>query len=129
MIKPDGVDRGLIGEILTRFEKKGFKIIQCQMLTPSKELAENHYAEHKGKSFFPRIINYVTSGPVLALTLEGHEGCFATVRKMVGATFPENADPGTIRGDFGMYRDHNVIHASDSVESANREISLWFGKV
>lgn len=126
MIKPDGVARGLVGEILTRFEKKGFKIVNCKMLIPSKELVENHYKEHLGKPFYENLITYVTSGPVMAVVLEGYSGCFEYVRKMIGATQPENATPGTIRGDFGIQGSVNVIHSSDSIESAQREIALWF---
>jgi len=127
MIKPDGVARGLCGKVLARFEKKGFKIIQCKMLTPSKELVENHYKEHLGKDFYEKLIAYITSGPVMAVTLEGYDGCFACVREMIGATQPQNAKPGTIRGDLGLVGSTNVIHSSDSVESAQREIALWFG--
>jgi len=126
LVKPDGVRRGLMGEIVSRFEKKGFTISRCELVTPTKALAADHYIEHKGKSFYDRVVEYLSSGPVLAMVLEGHENCYQTVRKMIGATFPENADPGTIRGDLSLCRPENVVHGSDSNESAEREIALWF---
>ena len=127
MIKPDGVRRFLAGKIISRFEEKGMRIVQCRILTPTKELAESHYDEHRGKDFFGRVIEYITSGPVWAMTIEGGDQCVSTVRRMIGDTFPENAAPGTIRGDFGITRPYNVIHSSDSTLSAEREITLWFG--
>lgn len=128
MIKPDGVARGLMGEIIKRFEQRGFRITKMQMLTPTKDLAKKHYWEHRSRDFFGRVIDYVSSGPVLAMVLEGPEKCIEMVRKMIGATFPLNADPGTIRGDFGIIQYQNIIHGSDSVGSAEREIELWFGR-
>lgn len=127
LIKPDGVQQKVIGKILSRFEEKGFTIVNLKMLTPSKELVAEHYAEHNGKSFFERIIDYVSSGPTVAMVLEGEDQCYKTVREMIGSTRPEDAAKGTIRGDYGTKAPYNVIHGSDSVESANREISLWFG--
>lgn len=127
LIKPDGVQQKVIGKILSRFEEKGFTIVNLKMLTPSKELVAVHYAEHNGKSFFERIIDYVSSGPTVAMVLEGEDQCYKTVREMIGSTRPEDAAKGTIRGDYGTKAPYNVIHGSDSVESANREISLWFG--
>ena len=127
LIKPDGVRRGLMGKIITRFEEKGFTIQECKLVQPTEEQASEHYIEHKGKSFFDRVVKYLCSGKVMAIVLEGHENCFQTARKMIGATFPENADAGTIRGDYGLCRPENVIHGSDSNESAEREIKIWFG--
>ncbi len=125
MIKPDGVQRRLIGEIISRLEKKGLKIVAMKMLNISKDLAERHYAEHKEKPFFQSLVDYITSGPVVAMVVEG-KNAVKVVRTLVGATNPQEALPGTIRGDFGMDIGRNVIHASDSLESAEREISLFF---
>lgn len=128
MIKPEGVSRGLYGNIIQRFLDRGFKITHCRMLTPSKELAEGHYAEHKGKDFFGRITSHIASGLVLAIVLESPYECISTVRKMIGSTDPAEANPGTIRGDYALSKFENVIHASDSKESAEREIALWFSQ-
>ena len=125
MVKPDGVQRNLVGEIISRFEKKGLKIAALKMLQISKELAERHYGEHKGKPFFEPLVEYITSGPVVAMVLEGKDAV-STARDMMGATNPLKAAPGTIRGTFGMDIGRNVIHGSDSVESANREIGIFF---
>lgn len=125
MVKPDGVQRNLVGEILSRFEKKGFKIVGLKMLRLTREIAEKHYAEHIGKPFFESLVSYITSGPVVAFVLEGKD-VVATVRAMNGATNPLNAGPGTVRGDYAIEVGRNVIHASDSVESANREIGIYF---
>ncbi|MGQ9511182.1 MAG: nucleoside-diphosphate kinase [Thermaceae bacterium] len=125
MVKPDGVRRGLVGEILRRFERKGFRIVGLKMLKISKELAETHYAEHREKPFFQGLVNFITSGPVVAFVLEG-EGVIAEVRKMMGATHPKDALPGTIRGDFAASIDENVIHGSATEEDAKREIALFF---
>ena len=125
MIKPDGVQRGLIGEIISRIERKGLKIVAMKMLHISQELAQRHYAEHRGKSFFDSLISYITSGPVVAMVVEGKEAV-KVMRSLVGKTNPIEASPGTIRGDYAMDVGRNVIHASDSIESANREISLFF---
>lgn len=124
-IKPDGVQRRLIGEIISRFEQKGFKLVASKMVHPSEELLEEHYAEHKGKGFFPKLIAYMSSGPVFAMVWEGTE-VIRTCRTMMGATKPLESAPGTIRGDYAIDMGRNIIHGSDSVESAEREISLWF---
>ncbi|AVX19303.1 MULTISPECIES: nucleoside-diphosphate kinase [Carboxydocella] len=125
MIKPDGVQRNLVGEILARYEKKGYKLLAMKLMRVTEELAHQHYAEHVGKPFFPGLVEYITSGPVVALVLGG-KGVVAGVRAMNGATNPANAAPGTIRGDYGIEVGRNVVHASDSVESAEREIAIYF---
>ena len=125
MIKPDGVRRGLVGEILARFERKGFRIAALKLMRISQELAERHYAEHREKPFFPGLVRFITSGPVVAMVLEG-PGVVAEVRKMMGATHPKDALPGTIRGDFATTIDENVIHGSATLEDAQREIALFF---
>ncbi len=125
MVKPDGVRRGLVGRILARFEDKGFRIVGLKMLQMDQALAERHYAEHKDKPFFPGLVNFITSGPVVAMVLEG-PNAIAEVRKMMGATHPKDALPGTIRGDYATTIDENVIHGSASPEDAQREISLFF---
>jgi nucleoside-diphosphate kinase len=127
MIKPDGVQRELVGEIIGRFEKKGVKIVGLKLMVLTKERAENHYECHKGKIFFNDLIKFITSGPVTAMVFEG-ENVIEIVRKMVGATDPANANPGTIRGDFVLDMGQNVIHASDSLENAKREINIFFSK-
>jgi len=125
MIKPGGVQRGLAGEIITRFERKGLKIVAMKMLQLSTELAERHYSEHKEKSFFPALIKFITSGPVIAFVLEG-PSAVNIVRKLVGATNPDDSEAGTIRGDFVINTTYNIIHASDSLESSEREIGGFF---
>lgn len=125
MVKPDGVQRGLCGEIVSRFEKKGFKIVGMKMIMIPKATAENHYGEHKGKPFYDSLISYITSGPVLAMVLEGDD-VVAMCRSMMGKTKPVESAPGTIRGDFAVTTGMNIIHGSDSVESAKREISIFF---
>ena len=125
MVKPDGVQRGLCGEIVSRFEKKGLKLIAMKLMIIPKETAENHYGEHKGKKFYDSLISYITSGPVLAMVWEG-ENAVAICRNMMGKTNPAESAPGTIRGDFGMVTGLNIIHGSDSVESAEREIKIFF---
>ena len=127
MIKPDGVQRGLIGEIISRFEHKGFKLIAMKMEMPGKEHFENHYADLAGKPFFAGLVSYASSGPVVAMVWEGNN-VVASGRKMLGATKPDDSLPGTIRGDYGIDVGRNVIHGSDSVENAQKEIGLWFGK-
>lgn len=127
MVKPDGVQRNLIGEIVSRFEKKGFQLVGAKLMQISPELAEKHYAEHKGKPFFGELVSFITSGPVFAMVWEG-ENVIATARKMMGATNPKDADTGTIRGDFALTVSKNVIHGSDSPESAEREITLFFAE-
>lgn len=124
-IKPDGVKRGLSGHIIERFENKGYKIIGLKMLHVTKELAQKHYAEHEGKPFYPRLIEYITSGPIVAMVIQGHDTVVG-VRKIMGATSPTNAEAGTIRADFAQTMEFNVVHGSDSVESAKREIDLYF---
>jgi len=125
MLKPDAVQRGLIGEIIARFEKKGFKLVALKMLQVDRNLAEEHYKEHKGKGFFEPTVQYIMSSPVVAMVWEG-KNVVAMAREMMGATNPANAGPGSIRGSFAMDISRNVIHGSDSVESAEREISLYF---
>lgn len=125
MIKPDGVQRGLVGEIIRRYEQKGFKIVAMKLMQVTRELAEKHYAEHKGKPFFEGLVSYITSGPVVAMVLEG-KGVIAAVRAMNGATNPAQAAPGTIRGDLAIEVGRNVVHGSDSPESAEREIAIYF---
>ncbi|HHX87581.1 MAG TPA: nucleoside-diphosphate kinase [Firmicutes bacterium] len=125
MIKPDAVQRHLIGEIINRLEKKGLQLVALKMIRVSSELAARHYAEHRGKSFYESLISFITSGPVVAMVWEG-EQAVAVVRKLVGATDPRSANPGTIRGDLAMFTGNNVVHASDSPESASREIELFF---
>lgn len=125
MVKPDGVEKGLVGEIISRFEKKGLKIVALKIMKITPELAEKHYSEHKGKPFFADLVNFITSGPVVAMVLEG-ENVIPIVRTMMGATDPQDAAPGTIRGDLALTIDENIIHGSDSLESAKREIGLFF---
>jgi len=125
VIKPDGVKRGFVGTILNRFELKGFKIIELRMLSPSRELAERFYSVHKGKPFFSDLLNFITSGPVVAAILEGRNA-IETVRLMIGSTDSSKAQAGTIRGDFGLGFTDNMIHASDSLESFQRESSVIF---
>lgn len=124
-IKPDGVKRNLIGRIITRFEEKGYKIIGLKLLLPTLELAEKHYAEHKGKPFYPRLISYITSGPIVAMVIEG-PNVIAESRRMMGATKPEEAEAGTIRFEYAINKEYNIIHGSDSPESAEREIGIYF---
>ncbi len=124
-IKPDGVQRKLVSEILGRFEKKGFKLVGLKFLNVSKELAESHYAVHKERPFFPALVEFITSGPVVAIVLEG-DGVVASARKLIGATNPLTSEPGTIRGDFGSNIGRNLIHGSDAIETAQTEIALWF---
>ncbi len=125
MIKPDGVQRGLVGRIVERFEQRGLKICAMKMMRIPKELAERHYEEHKGKGFYNPLLDYITSGPVVCMVLEG-ENAVASVRGMMGKTNPQDASPGTIRGDFSQVTGRNIVHGSDSSESAKREIKLFF---
>ncbi|XP_047330854.1 nucleoside diphosphate kinase 2, chloroplastic [Impatiens glandulifera] len=127
MVKPDGVQRGLVGEIISRFEKKGFKLTGLKLFNCPKELAEEHYKDLKSKSFFPKLIDYITSGPVICMAWEG-VGVVASARKLIGATNPLQAEPGTIRGDLAVQTGRNVVHGSDSPENGKREIALWFGE-
>ncbi|AWR97202.1 nucleoside-diphosphate kinase [Acidianus sulfidivorans JP7] len=125
MIKPDGVKRRLIGDIIKRFEKRGLNIVAMKMLRMDRATAEKLYEEHKGKSFFEDLISYIMSGPVVCMVIEGDEAV-SVVRKMIGSTDPKDAQPGTIRGDYALSKAENVIHASDSPEKAKREMSIFF---
>lgn len=126
LVKPDGMQRGLAGEILARYERKGLKIVGLKLMLASRELAEEHYAEHQGKGFYAGLVGYITSSPVLAAVLEG-PGAIGAVREINGVTDPQKATPGSIRGDFGLDKGRNLVHASDGPESAAREVALWFG--
>ena len=126
LIKPDAMQRQLAGEILARFERRGLAMREAKLVTVDRELAERHYAEHAEKPFFGELVEFITSGPTLALVLEG-EGAIATVRRTMGATNPADSEPGSIRGDFALSMPDNLVHGSDSSESAEREIGLWFG--
>ncbi len=128
MIKPDGVRRKLVGEIISRFEQRGLSLEALRLVRLDKKSAEELYAIHKGKPFFEPLVNYVTSGPVVMMVLGG-KGAISVVRKMMGATDPQEALPGTIRGDFALSIEENVIHGSDSEKTAKREISLFFPEV
>jgi len=128
MIKPDGVKRGLVGEIISRYERKGLRLISAKLMQASAELAEKHYEEHVSKPFFPELVEYITSGPVFVMVLEGDKAV-SLVRMINGATRVEDALPGTIRGDFATSTTHNLVHGSDSIESAKREIALWFPEI
>jgi nucleoside-diphosphate kinase len=125
MVKPDGVQRGLVGKIVQRFEERGLKIVAMKMMHIQRELAERHYDEHKEKGFYEPLLGYITSGPVVCMVLEG-ENAVAGVRTMMGRTNPMDASPGTIRGDFAQVTGRNIVHGSDSPESAKREINLFF---
>lgn len=125
MIKPDGVQRGLVGRIVQRVEERGLKICAMKMMRIPRELAERHYEEHKGKPFYKPLLDYITSGPSLCMVLEG-ENAVTACRTMMGKTNPQDAAPGTIRGDFAQVTGRNVVHGSDSPESAQREINLFF---
>jgi len=125
MIKPDAVQRGLIGEIVSRFENKGLQLVAMKLMLIPKATAEKHYGEHKGKKFFEPLISYITSGPVLAMVWQG-EDAVSVCRNLMGKTNPKEAMPGTIRCDFGMQTGRNIIHGSDSPESAEREIAIFF---
>lgn len=127
LAKPDAVQRGLIGEIIGRFERKGLKVVGLRLLTVPRDMAETHYAVHAGKHFYEGLVEFITSGPVAAIALEGPDA-IAVVRLMVGKTMPNEADPGTIRGDFGISGLRNLIHASDAPETAETELALWFGE-
>ncbi len=125
VVKPDGVKRGLVGEIVGRLERKGLKIVAAKLLRVAPELAQRHYAEHHGKPFYPALIQHITSGPVFAMAVEGRSA-IAVVRLLTGATNPQTAAPGTVRGDLALGLTANLIHASDSAESAARELPLYF---
>ena len=125
VVKPDGVRRGLVGEIIGRLERKGLKIVAARTLRVPPELAQRHYAEHQGKPFYPALIQHITSGPIVALALEGRSA-ISVVRLITGATNPQLAAPGTVRGDLALGITPNIVHASDSAESAARELALYF---
>jgi len=125
LVKPDGVQRGLIGTVVSRFESRGLKIVAMRMLRLDREIVERYYAEHVEKDFFEDLVGFITSGPVVAMIVEGPD-VVSVVRRMVGTTDSKEASPGTIRGDFGISKQMNIIHASDSPESAEREISIFF---
>ena len=127
LIKPDAVQRGLGGEIISRLEKRGLRIVAMKMLRMDKTLAQRHYAVHKDKPFFVELVDFITSSPIMAVVLQG-TNVIALVRQMMGETDPAKSNPGTIRGDFGIDVTHNLIHGSDSQESASREISLFFAE-
>ena len=126
-IKPDGVKRGLIGKIIQRFEEKSYKIVALKMLQVDEDLAAKHYEEHLGKPFYPILIRFITSGPIIAMAIEGNNA-IQGVRHIVGSTNPDAADVGTIRADFSSLSNTNLVHASDSPESAERELNLYFKK-
>jgi nucleoside-diphosphate kinase len=128
IVKPDGVQRGLVGQVLGRFEARGFKMAGLKMIHISRQLAERHYAEHQGKPFYEGLVAFITSAPVVVGVVEG-PGAVGVVRAMIGATNPANADAGTIRGDFAVTVSYNVIHGSDSLASAEREIGLFFDSI
>ncbi|HEX3781890.1 MAG TPA: nucleoside-diphosphate kinase [Pseudonocardiaceae bacterium] len=126
LVKPDGVSRGLVGEVISRIERKGLTLVAVELRTVARSLAEQHYAEHDGKSFFTSLLEFITSGPVVALVVEGPRA-IAAFRQLAGGTDPvEKAAPGSLRGDFGLETQYNLVHGSDSPESAAREIKLWF---
>jgi nucleoside-diphosphate kinase len=127
LLKPDSLQRGLSGEIISRFEIKGFKIIGMKLIKVSKDLAETHYSEHKGKPFFEDLVAFITSSPIIAMVIET-QNAINIARNMMGSTNPIDALPGTIRGDFGISVEYNIIHGSDSETSAKREISLFFNE-
>jgi nucleoside-diphosphate kinase len=125
LVKPDAFARGLTGEILARFERKGLRIVAMQHMTMDRALAEQHYAEHQGKGFYEELVSFITSGPLVALVLEG-ESAVVAARQIIGATNPLEANTGSIRGDFAIEVGQNMVHGSDSPESAQREIGIWF---
>jgi nucleoside-diphosphate kinase len=125
LVKPDAFARGLTGDVLARFENKGLKIVALKLTHTNQELAEEHYAEHKERPFFGELVDFITGGPLVAGVLEGHEA-YKAARQLIGATNPLDAAPGSIRGDYGVEVQTNLVHGSDSEESAEREIALWF---
>jgi nucleoside-diphosphate kinase len=127
MVKPDGVQRNLVGEVISRMEKRGLKILALKMYTIPEEIARAHYAEHEGKPFFQSLLDFITSGPSVSIVIQG-KNAVSVIRTMVGATNPSEAAAGTIRGEFGLDTGRNIVHASDSTESANREISIHFSE-
>ncbi len=127
LVKPDGVQRGLIGEIIKRLENRGLRLIGAKFIQVSRELAEEHYGIHKGKAFYESLLNYITSAPVMAMAWDG-PSAVAAIRQTMGATRPTEAAPGSVRHDFGLEIGRNLTHASDSVENGEKEVSLWFSK-
>ena len=125
--KPDAVERGLVGEIVGRLERKGLRIVEAQLRTIDAELAGRHYAEHAGKPFYDDLVAFIGRSPSMAMVVEGPQDTWKVVRQMMGATNPLDATPGTIRGDLGTLHTENLVHGSDSLESANREIDIFFG--
>lgn len=125
MIKPDGVERGLVGEVISRFEAKGMTLQRMRMLDVTEDIARRHYAEHVEKPFFPELLSFITSGPVVAMEWSG-ESAVSAARTMMGPTNPVEAAPGSIRGDYALVITENIVHGSDSVESAERELAIWF---
>ncbi len=126
LVKPDGVERGLVGDIVSRFERRGLRLVAAELRTLDREIAERHYAEHAGKSFYDGLVEFITRGAVMAMVLEGPTNTWQVVRTMMGATDPSASQPGTIRGDLGLVMQENLIHGSDSAESAQREIAIFF---
>jgi len=130
MCKPDAVERGLVGEIVSRIERKGFTLVAAELRSVNRDLAEEHYDEHRDKPFYGELVTFLTRSPVFAMVVEGPaDNTFSLLRKMVGATKVDDAEPGTIRGDFAAITTENLVHASDSHDSAAREIKLWFPEV
>lgn len=127
LIKPDAVQRGLVGELIARLERKGLQIIGIKMLRLSRELAALHYAEHQGKAFYPKLIEGIVSGPIVALCVQGYRAV-SVLRSIVGKTDPAEAATGTVRGDFGLCKGRNLVHAADGIEAAKREIALYFSE-
>ncbi len=125
MVKPDGVQRGLVGDVVSRMENRGLRIVAMKMIHLDRNTAKEHYAEHAGKDFYEPLLEYITSGPVVAMAVEG-DSAISLIRKMVGETDPQDANPGTIRGDFGIDVGRNIVHAADSPESAERELDIFF---
>ena len=128
LVKPDAFSRGLTGEIISRFERKGLRLVALQQMTMDRELAERHYAEHEGKPFYGELVDFITSGPLVAMVLEGPRAIEAA-RQVIGATDPVQASPGSIRGDFAIEVGQNMVHGSDSPESAAREVGLFFSQL
>src|ERR1700759_4764843 len=125
LVKPDAFERGLTGEVISRFERKGLKLVALKQMTATEEIANEHYAEHSEKPFFGELVSFITGGPLVALVLEGEQAVPAA-RQLIGATTPVEAAPGSIRGDFALEVTFNMVHGSDSDESAEREIGIWF---
>jgi nucleoside-diphosphate kinase len=129
IVKPDGVERGLVGQIISRLERKNLRLVAAELRTITKDVAQEHYAEHAERPFFADLVKFFTRSPALLMVVEGPQDTFAVVRKMMGVTNPAEADPGTIRGDFAIETTENLVHGSDSRESAVREIALFFPKL